>query len=131
MSRKRPFNPAYLIAAVGLALPATAPAQTDMHRYYSPGFQPCLDSGVDFRGCFAPELKRWDDQLNATYRQLMTSLPPDRQLALRTSERAWIKKQAACMQDPPDIRGDIKDQGDDQCVLDATIDRVLYLRAYK
>jgi uncharacterized protein YecT (DUF1311 family) len=145
-SRIAPARPLPLAAAACAAFiagcytsPAHAAPAFDASRYYSPAYQPCLDKGEDMRGCTDTELKRWNDQINAVYRQLMASLSPDRQLALRASERAWIKKRdATCAKAAgSDFQRDDGSMGNDGlmvidgCVLDATIERVLYLRAYK
>jgi uncharacterized protein YecT (DUF1311 family) len=122
---------ATLIAGLYLSTPATAASPPDQSRYYSKTYQPCLDTGENMRGCTSAELKRWDDQLNAIYRQLMATLPPERQTILRNGERTWIKKTSTdCAENPDKLGGEDLYMVEDGCTLDATIERVHYLQAF-
>lgn len=54
----------------------------------------CLDnaSGVDpdIRDCLSDEIEYQDKRLNKAYQELLASLSPKRQLALRKAQRLWI-----------------------------------------
>lgn len=75
------------IAIVGLVVPASA--QSRAGRY-----EACKAAagGVTtaLRTCDASELAVRDQTLNAAYQQVVTALPPERRLGLRTAQRAWL-----------------------------------------
>lgn len=52
------------------------------------------DSGgvtLKMRNAQGRAYKRWDTELNVAYQELMASLAPDEQAALKKAQRAWLK----------------------------------------
>jgi len=123
------------IAAL-VAWPAIAVEPLDTGRNYSPTYNACMAAAagatLQMRDCIGDEQTRWDDALNATYRQLMSKLSAVRQAGLRAEERQWIRRKThEC-----DHAGDDNAGGTLQaievgeCTLDQTIRRTLYLRSF-
>ena len=90
-------------------------------------------STLQIKGCIADEYETWDKQLNQTYQALMAHRPAADQAKLRDDERAWLKRtKHKC-----DHAGDDEEGGTlqgveiDQCNLDETILRTVYLRGLR
>lgn len=94
-----------LTLAVGLLAPisSTGAAQAiDAEKQYSPQYAQCLRSGdaakgvtVAMAGCVNAEYGKQDARLNAAYAAAMENRSPQARDALRTEQRAWIKRRDA------------------------------------
>ena len=79
---------------------------------------------LEKNNCIAAENMRQDHKLNATYQRVMLRLKPERRIALRNAERAWIKDAATyCRR----VDSKIVDGSDSGCMLDETIRRTIWL----
>jgi|SRR5579862_3547145 len=117
----------------GVLAPVLATAHPKPDRYYSATYKTCLNgamSTLQMKDCIGDEYAAWDKQLNQTYQALMTRRAPADQVGLRDDERAWLKRtKHKC-----DHAGDGEQGGTlqgveiDQCNLDETILRTVYLR---
>ena len=60
-----------------------------------PDYQDCIDEsggGTSLvSACMEKEYQRQEARLNSAWQQALTTLPPDRQQALREVQRAWIR----------------------------------------
>jgi uncharacterized protein YecT (DUF1311 family) len=123
-----------LAAAVALATSAYgAPLKVDP--YYSKTYTACMDAAggatLPTRDCIHAEHDSWDASLNKMYQALMASPDGPPKIQLRDEERAWIKHTAKTC----DHAGDDEQGGSlqyveiDQCYLDETIRRAVYLRS--
>jgi len=126
-----------LLAAAALLAPAIAGAAPKVDRYYSKTYSDCMDSAggstMPMRDCMGAEHQAWDKQLNEVYQALIASDAPPDKVKLRDDERAWLKRtKHKC-----DHAGDDEQGGTlqgveiDQCNLDETILRTVYLRALR
>ena len=93
-----------VLAACALLLPDAAIGQERINPEpeYSRHFKPCLQSGDAAKGvtvamasCFNAELTRQDQRLNKAYAAAMAAQTKAGQGALRTAQRAWIKRRDA------------------------------------
>ena len=56
--------------------------------------------------CAVGDYKKADDALNATYKAVMAALSADKQTALRTEQRTWLKKRdAQCNKEADEYKG--------------------------
>jgi uncharacterized protein YecT (DUF1311 family) len=122
---------------VGVSLIWAAAALADppsVERYYSKTYNDCMNeaagSTLPMRQCMGAEHDAWDKQLNRIYQALMASRSAAQKTGLRDEERAWLKRtQRQC-----DHAGDGEAGGTlqgvevDQCYLDETVRRTVYLR---
>jgi len=124
---------AALFALIAIA-PVLAGAEPKVDRNYSKTYNGCMDaaggSTMPMRDCIGAEHDAWDKKLNLTYQALIAARNSPEKLKLRDDERAWLKRtQTKC-----DHAGDDEQGGSlqlveiDQCNLDQTILRTLYLR---
>ena len=123
---------AVLVVASGGAARASNPA--DVERYYSKTYNDCMTeangSTLPMRDCKQTEHDAWDKQLNEVYQALIARRSGAAKSELRDGERAWIKRTAKKC----DHAGDDEEGGSlqgveiDQCYLDETIARTVYLR---
>jgi uncharacterized protein YecT (DUF1311 family) len=122
----------FMVAAV--LAPALAAAQPKPDHFYSKAYNACMDvaggSTMPMKECMGAEYETWDKQLNQTYQALMARRTAADQARLRDDERAWLKRtKHKC-----DHAGDDEEGGTlqgveiDQCNLDETIARTVYLR---
>jgi uncharacterized protein YecT (DUF1311 family) len=121
------------LAIVALLAPLVAHASPKADRYYSKTFNDCLPgaaSTMQMRDCIGGEYTLWDKQLNQVYQARMAPRAEAGKVQLRDDERAWLKRtKAKC-----DHAGDDEAGGSlqlveiDQCNLDQTILRTVYLR---
>jgi uncharacterized protein YecT (DUF1311 family) len=120
--------------ALAAALSSPAVAAPSAETYYSTTFNACMSaaggSTYPMRDCIAAEHDDWDKALNQNYQTLMQSRSAAEKTELRDDERAWLRHtQAKC-----DHAGDDEAGGSlqlvevDQCYLDETIERTVYLR---
>jgi uncharacterized protein YecT (DUF1311 family) len=120
-----------LAAALGSAASAQLPP---VDTYYSPTFKACMaaanGSTYPTRDCIAAEHADWDKALNQIYRTLMESRSPAEKVELRDDERAWLRHtRAKCDHAGDDEAGGSLQQVEiDECYLDTTIERAVYLR---
>ena len=117
-----------------LASAPVASAEPKAEHFYSKAYNACMDvaggSTLPMKECIGAEYETWDKQLNQTYQVLMARRPAADQARLRDDERAWLKRtKHKC-----DHAGDDEEGGSlqgveiDQCNLDETILRTVYLR---
>jgi uncharacterized protein YecT (DUF1311 family) len=123
---------AVLAAVVAVAAPATAAPKVD--HYYSKTYNDCMDvaggSTMPMKDCIGAEHDAWDKQLNQTYQALMARRTAPEKLKLRSEERTWLTRtQFKCAHAGDDDEGGSLQTVDiDQCNLDETILRTVYLR---
>lgn len=68
-----------------------APAVSELSdRWYGSEYQNCDGSTVDMIECVNGLRDKWDDRLNAAYRQIMEAESSSRKTALRNAQRQWI-----------------------------------------
>jgi len=94
-----------LTLAAGLFLPISnsgAAQAIDAEKQYSPQYARCLNTGDAAKGvtpamagCVNAEYGKQDARLNAAYAAAMERLSPQARDALRTEQRAWIKRRDA------------------------------------
>jgi uncharacterized protein YecT (DUF1311 family) len=94
-----------LMLAAGLLLPISsrgAAQAVDAEKQYSAEYAQCLRSGdaakgvtVAMAGCVNAEYGKQDARLNAAYAAAMEKRSPQAREALRTEQRAWIKRRDA------------------------------------
>ena len=120
-----------------LAVSTAASALPEADHFYSKAFNACMDvaggSTLPMKECMGAEYETWDKQLNQTYQALMARSAVANQVKLRDEERAWLKRtKHKC-----DHAGDDEEGGTlqgveiDQCNLDETILRTVYLRGLR
>jgi uncharacterized protein YecT (DUF1311 family) len=122
-----------IFMVAGVLAPVIAAAQTKADHDYSATYKTCQAgamSTLQMKGCIADEYETWDKQLNQTYQASMARRAAAEQAKLREDERAWLKRtRHEC-----DHAGDDEEGGTlqgveiDQCNLDETIARTVYLR---
>jgi len=120
---------------------AQAAGKSAVEQRYTATFNRCMPSGgaaqgmtFAVRGCLAAETRVQDAKLNQAYKMVMARLPANRQQGLRLSERKWIKtRDAGCAKQSTEdgLGGDMAIEMQDQCVLDETIKRTIYLEQYR
>jgi len=123
---------ALFIVAAALA-PVLAHAAPKADQYYSKTYNDCMNTAMatmQTRDCIHDEYDAWDTSLNQVYQALMAGRGAPEKLQLRDDERAWLKRtKTKC-----DHAGDDEAGGSlqfveiDQCNLDQTILRTVYLR---
>jgi uncharacterized protein YecT (DUF1311 family) len=107
---------------------------TSVDRYYSKTYNGCMNeasgSTLPMRQCMGDEHDAWDKQLNEVYQALMGSRSAAAKTQLRDDERAWLKRtQHSCDHAGDDeAGGTLQNVEIDQCYLDETIRRTVYLR---
>jgi uncharacterized protein YecT (DUF1311 family) len=105
-----------------------------VERYYSKTYNGCMNeaagSTLPMRQCIGVEHDAWDKQLNQVYQALMASRSAPQKTGLRDDERAWLKRtQHQCDHAGDDeAGGTLQGVEVDQCYLDETIRRTVYLR---
>ena len=126
-----------LLVAVALLAPVVAGAAPKVDRYYSKTYNDCMDaaggSTLPMKECMGAEHDAWDKQLNAVYQAVIARRAAPDKIVLRDEERAWLKRtKSKC-----DHAGDEEQGGSlqgveiDQCNLDETILRTVYLRGLR
>jgi uncharacterized protein YecT (DUF1311 family) len=124
-------------AALALAASATYAAPPNVERYYSKSYNDCMNaasgSTLPMRQCLGDEHDAWDKQLNQVYQALMARRPDPAKTLLRDDERAWLKRtQRSCDHAGDDeAGGTLQGVEIDQCYLDETIRRTVYLRGLR
>ena len=99
-------------------------------------YKACMDrSGgvtVEMHDCDTAELERQDLKLNAVYKARMAALPTSRRIALRDSERAWLKAtKARCDRAADGEGGTMVPLIINECWIEATIARTRWLEKYR
>lgn len=126
-----------LLAAAALLAPAIASAAPKVDSYYSKTYNDCMEaaggSTLPMRDCLGAEYQAWDKQLNAVYQTLIAGDAAPDKVKLRDDERAWLKRtKHKCDHAGDDERGGtLQGVEIDQCNLDETILRTVYLRALR
>jgi len=130
---------AAMLAGVVLAVDATlaAAAAPSVDRYYSKTYNDCMNdasgSTLPMRQCMGAEHDAWDKQLNEAYQALMARRSAPAKTQLRDEERGWLKRtKAECDHAGDDeVGGTLQNVEIDQCYLDETIRRAVYLRSLR
>jgi uncharacterized protein YecT (DUF1311 family) len=122
-----------LIAIAAALAPALAHAAPKPEAYYSATYNDCMKTAMatmQTRDCIHDEYDAWDKSLNQVYQALMASRGAPEKVQLRDDERAWLRRtKLKC-----DHAGDDEAGGSlqfveiDQCNLDQTVLRTVYLR---
>lgn len=85
---------------VGVTTSATASDEMFDQARLSRAYHQCLGrdpSNSDIGQCIEAERERQEARLNEAYRMVMARLAPPRRVALRASERAWVRsRQGEC-----------------------------------
>jgi uncharacterized protein YecT (DUF1311 family) len=103
-------------------------------RYYSKTYNDCMNdaggSTMPMRDCMGAEHDSWDKVLNQVYQTLMASRSAAEKIELRDDERAWLKrtKHSCDHAGDDEAGGTLQGVEIDQCYLDETIRRAVYLR---
>jgi uncharacterized protein YecT (DUF1311 family) len=119
-----------IVGTAGAAL--AEPASVD--RLYSKAFNDCMNeaggSTMPTRDCMASEHDAWDRQLNEVYQALTASRTAAQKSQLRDDERGWLKrtKRQCDHAGDDEAGGTLQAVEIDQCYLDETIRRTVYLR---
>jgi uncharacterized protein YecT (DUF1311 family) len=122
------------MAGIGLAASATYAAPAAVDRYYSKTLNACMDaaggSTLPMRGCIGAEHVCWDKVLNEAYQARMDGRYGTEKIKLRDAERAWLRATARKCDHAGDDEagGSLQGVEIDQCYLDETIRRAIYLR---
>jgi len=125
------------IAGAMAAAPLAASAQVGVDHYYSKTYNDCMNeaggSTLPMRQCMGDEHDAWDKQLNQVYQALMTSRPAPAKTQLRADERAWLKRTKHTCDHAGDDEagGTLQGVEIDQCYMDETIRRTVYLRGLR
>jgi uncharacterized protein YecT (DUF1311 family) len=122
--------PLAIIAALAPLVAHPAPMADS---YYSKTYNECLQGAVSTmqtRGCIGDEYTAWDKRLNQVYQALMAARAAPDKVQLRDDERAWLKRTKAKCDHAGDDEagGSLQPVEIDQCNLDQTILRTVYLR---
>lgn len=130
------MNRIALLLITSLLAPAVAQAAPKADQYYAKTFNDCISAAVatmQMRDCLNEEYTAWDKSLNQVYQTLMAARGAPEQTRLRDDERAWLKRtKAKC-----DHAGNGEQGGSlqpveiDQCNLDETVLRTVYLRGLR
>lgn len=120
----------------GVLAPVIAAAQAKADHYYSAAYKTCQNgamSTLQIKGCIADEYEAWDKPLNQTYQALMARRAAGDQAQLRDDERAWLKRTKHKCDHAGDgeAGGTLQSVEIDQCNLDETILRTVYLRGLR
>jgi uncharacterized protein YecT (DUF1311 family) len=120
-----------LLAMMGASALADPPS---VDRYYSKTYNDCMNdaggSTLPMRDCIGAEHDAWDKSLNQVYQALMASRSAADKTQLRDDERAWLKRtKLECDHAGDDeAGGTLQNVEIDQCYLDETVRRTVYLR---
>jgi uncharacterized protein YecT (DUF1311 family) len=120
-----------LVAMLATAALADPPS---VERYYSKTYNDCMNeaagSTLPMRQCMGDEHDAWDKQLNEVYQALIAKRAEPAKTQLRDDERAWLKKTKRQCDHAGDDEagGTLQGVEIDQCYLDETIRRTVYLR---
>lgn len=102
----------------------------------TPALDRCLNSGEAAQGvtpamaaCFADDYKVADGELNRAYGAAMQRLSTRKKAALRTSQRAWIKRRdAVCARVTGPDKGTMQRLEYPQCLAKETRTRTAWLK---
>ena len=123
-----------IFMVAGVLAPMLAAAEPKPDHYYSKAYNDCMNeasgSTLPMRQCMGDEHDAWDKQLNQVYQALMARRSEPAKTQLRDDERAWLKRtQHTCDHAGDDeAGGTLQGVEIDQCYLDETIRRTIYLR---
>jgi len=134
------LGPVAFIIAVSLSLwPAlvVAAEPPNVDRYYSKTYNDCMGAagGATYPtiDCMASEHDAWDKEMNRLYLALFSSRSVPDRTRLRDEQRAWLRRETTrCDRAGDDEAGGSLQRVEiNQCYLDETIRRTLYLRGLK
>lgn len=140
MHRKPALIFSIFLTAILAGSPLCAQTQSQIEKRLSRDYNECMATGDAAGGvtsammdCTGAEIDRQDARLNQAYVMVMRPLPATKKAALRTLQRAWIKQRdARC------TRAAKQDEGGtaaamtyQDCILDETIKRTIFLENYK
>ncbi len=129
-----------IVAAMAATCPAHAQTRAEVEAAYTPAFDRCMTRGDAARGvtagimdCTGAENRQQDTRLNQTYRTVMARLNPTQKAVLRRSELDWIRRRNGQCHDAAADAGGGSASGIvySSCVLDETVKRTLWLKAYR
>jgi uncharacterized protein YecT (DUF1311 family) len=124
----------------GLAGTAFAAPKIDMEKFYSPAYNYCINNGDAGAGvtpamgaCISAEHDVQDARLNQAYKMVMQRLGTSKKARLRNSEKLWIKQRDKnCMKERDSYDGGtMASLVWGTCMIDATINRTMWLEKYK
>ena len=125
------------LSILGSAGTAAAQWAPETERQLTPQFNRCM-AGPDAKQgvhpammqCNDEEYRRQDARLNQSYRAAIARLPAARKVALRDSQRAWIRhRDKLCALD--EDGGQAAELNASGCTLDETIKRRMWLDRYR
>ena len=115
-------------------------ARSAIEARYSATYNECLSTGDAAQGvtsgimdCNGAEIDRQDARLNQAYKMVMMRLSAQQRSKLRLSERSWIgQRDARCRRAAaPEAGGTLAAIIYSGCILDETIERMIWLESYK
>lgn len=121
------------LIAIGVAYFVSTGLTSAADREMTKEYLTCLDKAsgvtVEMITCISAETKRQDVRLNENYNKLGSKLSANRKKALLEAQRAWIKfRDANCRFYYDPEGGSSARVAADECVLNATADRVRELK---
>jgi len=121
------------LIAIGVAYFVSTGLTSAADREMTKEYLTCLDKAsgvtVEMIACISAETKRQDVRLNENYNKLGSKLSANRKKALLEAQRAWIKfRDANCRFYYDPEGGSSARVAADECVLNATADRVRELK---
>ena len=126
---------AVLSLAPALIVSAELPPSVDL--YYSKTYNDCMaaagGSTYPTIDCIATEHDAWDKEMNRRYLALISAQAAPERTRLRDEQRAWLRREIARCDHAGDDEagGSLQRVEINQCYLDETIRRTLYLRGLK
>jgi uncharacterized protein YecT (DUF1311 family) len=127
---------AFIIAAalsLSPALVSIAAEPPNVDRYYSKTYSDCMVAagGATYPtiDCIASEHDAWDKEMNQLYLALISVRSAPDRMRLRDEQRAWLRRETARCDHAGDDEagGSLQRVEIDQCYLDETLRRTLYL----
>lgn len=128
---------AYLLA---IAAPAYAQTDEEVAARLTPAVHEC-ESAPENGGtlqqalCYRDEATRQDRRLNETWARIIARLPPTRRVALRQSERRWIKQRDEDCRDESEERDGFVSTTTkymfNVCYAEASIRRTIWLEHFR
>jgi uncharacterized protein YecT (DUF1311 family) len=129
-----------MAAACMLSVPVQANVKQQSDDGTSATYKACMASGdaadgitLGINNCTGAEIDRQDEKLNKTYRATLARLSPARRAVLRAAERKWIPARDRRCRRESDEDGDgtLGDMMYRTCIMYETINRTLWLKAYR
>ena len=135
------LGPGAFIVAAALSLSpllvAAADEPPNVDRYYSKTYNDCMaaagGSTYPTIDCIASEHDIWDKEMNRLYLALISARSSPERTRLRDEQRAWLRRETARCDHAGDDEagGSLQRVEINQCYLDETVRRTLYLRGLR